>query len=397
MKILILSELYQDAVVDFKKKLDGNVDISYDEKKSILEDLGYAYDKSGICDALNESGYCADYIIINVEDLQKTWVKENLPQNTYISFEGIIIKQIKVFNPDVLWYDLDNENLLKSIREKCPWIKLFIGWSGSAIAKSNHWKYIDVVLSCAQESVDFFIKNGLAAAQIHHAFNPKILKNLNSNLKNKELVFIGQLVRNSEFHLKREYLLIQLLDVINIDIYSPSANIGYVDIGKYLLKKSIYEMTRLLKFDNRQNESHLLNRVLGWNGLIAPVNIKLKKYLKKPVFGQKMFDILHSSGVVLNIHADSSPKYASNMRIFETTGVGSCLVTDWRENVNELFSTDEIITYVSIEDCIDKIKWLEKHPEECGRIALAGQKRCLKDHLYKNRVDKLIKTIYKYI
>jgi len=47
--------------------------------------------------------------------------------------------------------------------------------------------------------------------------------------------------------------------------------------------------------------------------------------------------VLKGSKVVLNIHADSSPRFASNMRLFETTGMGACLLTDGRKNLTELF------------------------------------------------------------
>ncbi len=86
---------------------------------------------------------------------------------------------------------------------------------------------------------------------------------------------------------------------------------------------------------------------------------------------------------------------ASNMRLFEATGVGSCLVTDWKANLNRLFEPDrEIVTYESADECAEKVKWLLAHPEERRTIALAGQRRTLKDHSYMQRrvqLDDLIR------
>ena len=52
-----------------------------------------------------------------------------------------------------------------------------------------------------------------------------------------------------------------------------------------------------------------------------------------------------------------------------------------------MFDIDnEIVTYKSIDECIEKVKWLLKNPLESKKIALAGQARTLKDHSVENRV-----------
>jgi spore maturation protein CgeB len=49
--------------------------------------------------------------------------------------------------------------------------------------------------------------------------------------------------------------------------------------------------------------------------------------------------------MTLNIHADSSPTHASNMRLLDATGEGTCLVTEWKENLHELFEPEkEVVT-----------------------------------------------------
>ena len=43
------------------------------------------------------------------------------------------------------------------------------------------------------------------------------------------------------------------------------------------------------------------------------------------------------------------------MRLFEATGSGACLVTDWKENLGELFEPDvEVVTYRSVAECVKK-------------------------------------------
>jgi spore maturation protein CgeB len=109
-----------------------------------------------------------------------------------------------------------------------------------------------------------------------------------------------------------------------------------------------------------------------------------------------MYQCLSDSQAVLNIHADSSPLHASNMRLFETTGIGTCLVTDWRQNINELFIEDEeVVTYRSIEDCVNKLKWLMNNPLQAEKIAERGQHRTLRDHTYDVRSTQLLEIIHK--
>jgi len=93
---------------------------------------------------------------------------------------------------------------------------------------------------------------------------------------------------------------------------------------------------------------------------------------------------------VLNIHIDISPRSASNVRLFEATGVRSCLLTDWKENLPELFELDhEIVVYRNIDECLEKARWLLENQEKRKEIAFAGQRRTLRQHLYRHRAVPL--------
>jgi spore maturation protein CgeB len=82
------------------------------------------------------------------------------------------------------------------------------------------------------------------------------------------------------------------------------------------------------------------------------------------------------------------------MRLFETAGAGACLLTDWRENIQELFELDkEIVTFRSFDECVEKIHWLLAHPAQCEAIGRAAQARALRDHTYMRRADRLAALI----
>jgi spore maturation protein CgeB len=108
-----------------------------------------------------------------------------------------------------------------------------------------------------------------------------------------------------------------------------------------------------------------------------------------------MYQQLRDSKISLNTHIDVSPRSASNMRLFEATGVGSCLLTDWRENIAKLFEPDvEVATYRSAAECIEKVDYLLQHEDERQAIARAGQRRTLREHTYTQwaaKIDALIR------
>ena len=57
--------------------------------------------------------------------------------------------------------------------------------------------------------------------------------------------------------------------------------------------------------------------------------------------------------MTLNHHIDVAEAYAGNLRLFEATGVGTLLVTDWKKNLHEMFEAGkEVVTYRTPEECV---------------------------------------------
>jgi len=82
--------------------------------------------------------------------------------------------------------------------------------------------------------------------------------------------------------------------------------------------------------------------------------------------------------------------------MFEVTGIGSCLLTDNKKNMEELFKTgSEVVVYDNVEDCIEKATWLLEHEEERKMISKAGQMRTLKYHTVEIRCRSIIEIINK--
>ena len=115
-----------------------------------------------------------------------------------------------------------------------------------------------------------------------------------------------------------------------------------------------------------------------------------------PVMGMDMYNLIHQSKVTFNSHADMAAGDVGNMRLFEATGVGTCLLTDTGNNMSDLYEADkEVVIYKNLDEAIEKAKYLIEHPNVAQEIAAAGQKRTLKDHTTKVRcrqIDGIIQT-----
>lgn len=399
MKLIKVTTYYPSYVRDIYHKHPDLINKTFAQQMAAFD-----YDAFGWADywshALTPLGYEVLELAYNVEQMQRAWAKESsLPDAANIDLREIILSQIRQFKPDILWFDDLDADLLKRIRDEVPSIKVVLGWVGSAIPRSDVWRHIDLVLSCAPESVEYLNNAGFPAAHLHHGFDPRITERLQERQKRIDFSFIGQLMRSNQFHLQREQLLENLASEVGIDIFSPSAHFNFKDDVKTVLEAAIYEGVQVLRkagvSEPILKALPVINKVFKYESRpLLPVNKKLKPFLKPPVFGLEMFQVLRDSKITLNSHADSSPRFASNMRLFETTGVGTCMVVDWKENLSELFELDtEVVSYKTSDECVEKVKWLLDHPEKREEIAKAGLKRTMKDHTFFHRAEQLDRII----
>ncbi len=78
--------------------------------------------------------------------------------------------------------------------------------------------------------------------------------------------------------------------------------------------------------------------------------------------------------------------------------MGACLITDWKENLHTIFEPEEeVVTYCTANELIEKVKYLLANNRERLKIAKAGQERTLKEHNYHNRMKELLEILDDYI
>jgi len=81
-------------------------------------------------------------------------------------------------------------------------------------------------------------------------------------------------------------------------------------------------------------------------------------------------------------------------RFSSFAGSGEFILADKRKETNRYFEEgSEIVTYNSIDECVEKIEYFLSYDEEREKIAKAGHERYLKDHTIDIRIQKVLETI----
>jgi hypothetical protein len=305
--------------------------------------------------ALAPLGYTCWEPVGNAEYQQKKWAHENnieYDENSWLM--DITLSQICDFKPDILFindYCTYSPQFINLARRRCKSIRLVVGWCGAPFQSEDLFKAYDIILTNIPDFQKKFKKAGHNSILFRHAFANAVLEKIDgAKEKNTAISFIGSIVANKGFHSQRKILITELLEKTPLKIWSNDS--------------AVFE-----GLDCQKN-----------NG----------KHKNPGLFGLKMYQQLLRSNIVLNTHIDISEKSANNMRLFEVTGVGSCLLTDYKEDLADLFEADkEVVTYNSAAEAKEKIDHLLSNENLMQEIAKAGQERTLREHTFDHRAEYL--------
>lgn len=353
---------------------------------------------------LNNLGVQAEDLFVNIEPLQKAWAKEYGVEYSANNWQrDIILAQVKSFRPDVLYlqdlYYFD-ASFRKQLRERCGKRLLMLGWQAAPIQDYAVLRDLDVVLTCAPHFAAFLNKAGANGVLFLHAFESSILSAIRpAPRRNLDFTFIGSFVLREGFHQERYGMVQTLFQSTPLEVWGEVSINRAPSKPNRLLSKAAAIANRfpaaekLKKVRNGFAPNPRQSSFAGRGDLVFPDRFH------DPVFGLRYYEILASSKVTFNSHIDCAEQYAGNMRLFEATGAGACLVTDRKHNLSEIFEPDvEVVTYGSVEECAEKVRYLLEHDSEREAIAAAGQSRVLRDHTFEKRakcLDELIRQALK--
>ena len=367
IKLFKAGEIYPRYLDYFFRNEPGALELPYTEHLSkIMADCFYWSDfwKKNL---EKQGNFLVVEVLPSNEILQKQWAKEhNFKYSDENWFYEILDTQLNEFQPDIFF---TNEFKIKSeykssLKRRHPSIKLVIGWDGILRNDKSLFEGCDIVLSCVQDSVDFYEQNDFKGYYFIFGFEPEILQRIEKREPLFDATFVGSIY--SWGHSQRLRLVSELSKNVSFDIWASS----FVPD-----KRTEYIMHQLSRI--RRGKFRELLDVM-----------RIKKVNHGEAFGLKMYQILSDSKITINSHIDFAGNKAANIRLFEATGVGTCLVTDWKENLHNFFEIDkEVVAYKSIDECIDKVKYLLEHDSEREAIAKAGQERTLRDYNLEKRFN----------
>lgn len=114
-------------------------------------------------------------------------------------------------------------------------------------------------------------------------------------------------------------------------------------------------------------------------------------------WGMDMYRILARTRIALNRHSSVAEGMANNMRLFEATGVGACLLTEDAPNLPDLFAPgEEAAVYTGPDDVVGQARALLEDDGRRARIAAAGQRRAHGEHTYTRRMAQLAEILERH-
>lgn len=116
----------------------------------------------------------------------------------------------------------------------------------------------------------------------------------------------------------------------------------------------------------------------------------LSRAYRGAAWGLDQYKIYARSKIVVNRHGEVAEGYTNNMRCFEATGMGACLVTEKSKNLDFYFKEDfECVAYYNQQDLLQTLGRMLVYPDAMAltaEVAFDGQARTLEDHTYTKRL-----------
>ncbi len=374
LKFLQVNTFYPNYLAGFYQTHQTLMDSSFNTQMSALVRDGFSAIHI-FAPYMNELDYEASLIIANNPYSQRQWIIENKQAidnlNNWIN--DVTRKQIETIRPDVLYltdplaFDSD---FIRSLNFR-P--RLVIGWRAANIKDYIDWSEFDVMLSALSGVRDIALKLGAKAVEYFFpGFPVHISKTISDVTPVYDLVFSGQWTLAQ--HPRRNRYLTEIANE------ASRPNSGF-SCAFYLSGQVDTIPPEVAQYDRGGHFGIDMYRALR-SGRIA-FDARGVIETKDPITGQMI---------------DLADKETANMRIFEATGCGVFLLTEYYENLNRYFEIGtEIETFTDRDELIDKIRYYTNNHEKREQIARKGHLRCIQEYSMNKRAIELNGIIKKYL
>lgn len=306
-------------------------------------------------------------VVVNCKPLQNQWAVENgFVADEADWMRSILCEQVRRFDPEVVFFHdqeyLDAGFQAEVLRHCRP--RLVVAWDGIARCDPGRFAHCQLVLTNFPFVRDFYRSAGLKSEVLPYSFHADIVERIRGLDRIYPLTFAGSLVVRSDLHLRRLRLVGELARCFPLTVRATGSILQW-------------------KWTERAQRRRL--RHLRW-GEAMDVH-RLGRVNLGAVHGIPMYRFFGESLVTFNVHIDNARNVASNMRLFEASGMGACLLTDGCVGMQDYFEPDkEVVLYGSPAEAVEKGRWLLDNPEKAREIGEAGFQRTLRDHTFEKRI-----------
>jgi len=303
---------------------------------------------------LSRLGVEAIEIVANSAVLQLAWAREHEPALLELS-SGIqqllliLEAQIRWWKPSVLYVQDINWLPAAFLHHAKSLVEMLVGQNACPLSPGLDLSPYDLLLTSLPHYVDLFRRKGVRSAYFPIGFDERLLRRHRTDAaRHHALTFVGGLGGS---HSQGTRMLEEIARYLPLQVW------GY-------------------GVDKLAHSSVLRSR---WQG---------------EAWAFQMYELLATSLITINRHINIADCYANNMRLYEATGMGACLLTDAKSNLATLFEPDqEVVTYNSVPEALSKLNQLLKYPKQAAAIAQRGQLRTLRDHTYSKHLKLLVELL----
>ncbi len=353
MKIYQCIHKYPPHIPAFEKRWGiGDHSTFAEIHKAVLQD-GYA-SVYRLVPSTNRPDDEVFFVIWDYDRLQITWARENGLESS--DLDEIRLLQIERFKPDVV-YDFSSfisPNFSVKLRE---------GYKGHAVCWNGYLKEREPPTSVAYDGyvslhrpfVESWNSRGFPAIELQPGIDPTWLDVTTppSSERNSDLIAYGQVGRHFAGR----------ADLVS-NVAESAAKLGF-------------------KFKCHAQYSKIYYRPWGRlarYGISIPFMTKwpnklLERYLSSPLYGIELYEGVRQAKAVLNNFTDLSAGFHSNMRIFETIGNGTPLLTPKGTYPVGLEDGIDYLSYKNVDDISQHMIRILADPEMADAHAKLAKTR----------------------
>ena len=349
MRILIVDTSYPDFLKNHYAANPQLTGESYEHQWRALMDTFF-----GTADAyswhLGRLGHEAHEVVANCEPLQAAWATEHgLEVSAGMLTDSTVVAQARAFEPDVVYVQHIHFLGEKALAELRAISGFLVGQIATEPPPVARLRAFDLLVTCLPTFVERFREQGVRSELLRIGFDPRALERVETEGLARGCfgaVFVGSLGRTQ--HRRSNGLIASAARHVPVEFW-------------------------------------------GYNVRLWPPWSPVKRRYHGEAWGLDMYRVLYQSRVALNRHGSIAGEAAVNMRLFEATGMGTVLITDGKDGLDQLFDVgQEVVSYETVDDLVEKVRYYLSHEDERALIAQAGQQRTLREHTYADRMRDLV-------